>query len=71
MCIYVVCIGTPQKSGDGSIVMNINRNDILRDTEEEQGRQLSQCSTEEHNAQLINSMSLIEWDLPRTYPTLG
>ena len=21
--------------------------------------------------QLINSMSLIEWDLPRTYPTLG
>jgi hypothetical protein len=26
---------------------------------------------EEHNQLLINSMSLIEWDLPRTYPTLG
>lgn len=25
----------------------------------------------QHNQQLLNSMSLIEWDLPRTYPTLG
>jgi hypothetical protein len=26
---------------------------------------------EQHNLQLLTSMSLIEWDLPRTYPTLG
>ena len=31
----------------------------------------SQSASTAHNLQLITSMSLIEWDLPRTYPTLG
>jgi hypothetical protein len=38
---------------------------------EAQAKAEAERAIEEHNQLLINSMSLIEWDLPRTYPTLG
>jgi NaMN:DMB phosphoribosyltransferase len=56
--------GTPDAQKDSATSQ-------ARAAAEAQAKAEAERAMEEHNQLLINSMSLIEWDLPRTYPTLG